>query len=79
MVLKIQFLRYNAYYHKYDISKEKELILKLSKVNSMQLEENGVALYSGIKRYSDNYYFPRKHQGGDPQVPSKFYIVRQLD
>ena len=37
-------------------------------------EENGAALYSGIKRFIDNYNYHRRHQGIDRQVPSKLYI-----
>ena len=37
-------------------------------------EENGTALYSGIKRFIDNYNYHRRHQGIDRQVPSKLYI-----
>lgn len=37
-------------------------------------EENGAALYSGIKRFIDNYNYHRRHQGIDSQVPSKLYI-----
>lgn len=37
-------------------------------------EENGDALYSGIKRFIDNYNYHRRHQGIDRQVPSKLYI-----
>ena len=36
--------------------------------------ENGAALYSGIKRFIDNYNYHRRHQGIDRQVPSKLYI-----
>lgn len=37
-------------------------------------EENGAALFSGIKRFIDNYNYHRRHQGIDRQVPSKLYI-----
>ena len=37
-------------------------------------EENGGALYSGIKRFIDNYNYHRRHQGIDRQVPIKLYI-----
>lgn len=37
-------------------------------------EENGAALYTGIKRFIDNYNYHRRHQGIDRQVPSKLYI-----
>ena len=37
-------------------------------------EENGTALYSGIKRFIDNYNYYRRHQGIYRQVPSKLYI-----
>ena len=37
-------------------------------------EENGAALYCGIKRFIDNYNYHRRHQGIDRQVPSKLYI-----
>lgn len=37
-------------------------------------EENGAALYSGIKIFIDNYNYHRRHQGIDRQVPSKLYI-----
>lgn len=40
----------------------------------IQPEENGAALYSGIKRFIDNYNYHRRHQGIDRQVPSKLYI-----
>lgn len=37
-------------------------------------EENGTILYSGIKRFIDNYNYHRRHQGINRQVPSKLYI-----
>jgi hypothetical protein len=37
-------------------------------------EENGAALYSGIKRFIENNNYHQKHQGIDSQVPSKLYI-----
>ena len=37
-------------------------------------EENGATLYSGIKRFIDNYNYHRRHQGINRQVPSKLYI-----
>lgn len=41
----------------------------------IRAEENGAALYIGIKRYIDNYNYHRRHQGIDRQVPSKLYIL----
>ena len=40
----------------------------------VQLEENGAALYRGIKRLIDNYNYHRRHQGIERQVPSRLYI-----
>ncbi len=40
----------------------------------IQPEENGAALYDGIRRFIDNYNYHRRHQGIGRRVPSKLYI-----
>ena len=41
----------------------------------IQPNENGSALYNGIKRFIGNYNYHRRHQGIDRQVPSKLCYI----
>lgn len=37
-------------------------------------EEDGLALYNGIRRFVNDYNYHRRHQGIDHRVPSKLYL-----